>query len=479
MPSEYDRDTIDELETQLAYDPFKKGTRRFDPLTGRTTYWDGSVWKSSDTPGLNALDYVTDGSTGTAADPYPGSAIQAAIDDLPSTGGMVFVPEGLWQVDQTISITGDYVTLTSSGWTTQLRAKNNLNGTIIKCSGLFPIVSNFLIHGNKGAQTSGTGLHLSYDGAQYARIFNLFFSNCITGINIGGEDNFPTADENVHDCFFDLNDTAIVVGRQTATAPGVYGGYYFADIYTKRSTVYDVNIDRATWVQFIGGRMTGTPTGNASGFRIYYSTEIILSGLDIDGFGEHGVFIDGSASSSSIQILGNVITNNGGKTANTYSNIYCPISAFMTVDRVIIIGNNLRITDNEKYSIEVPSPVRANAWVISENILGTNDFGGLATDRIIRNNPGYLTENTVLSPTFAIDATGVKTVTIPHGLAITPAVEDCAIWVVEDTAVDDWGYDLLKVTATDATNVTVKINVSTASLTAGATAKIGLRVGNP
>lgn len=39
--------------------------------------------------------------------------------------------------------------------------------------------------------------------------------------------------------------------------------------------------------------------------------------------------------------------------------------------------------------------------------------------------------------------------------------------------------NMLKVTATDATNVTAKINVSTASATGGATAKLGLRVGNP
>ncbi len=86
------------------------------------------------------------------------------------------------------------------------------------------------------------------------------------------------------------------------------------------------------------------------------------------------------------------------------------------------------------------------------------------------------TAETILSGTFAIDSAGVKTVTITHTLGATPAKEDCSITVMEDTAVDDWAFNLLKVTATSGTTVTVRINVSTASGTAGATAKLGLVV---
>ena len=99
------------------------------------------------------------------------------------------------------------------------------------------------------------------------------------------------------------------------------------------------------------------------------------------------------------------------------------------------------------------------------------------TNYLLVRNPGYATRKTVLSPTFAIDSTGVKTIIIPHGLAITPAKEDCYLTVVEDTNVDDWGFDLLKVDSVDATNVTAKVHVSTASATGSATAKLGLRVG--
>ncbi len=105
-----------------------------------------------------------------------------------------------------------------------------------------------------------------------------------------------------------------------------------------------------------------------------------------------------------------------------------------------------------------------------------DDVSGVTTNKILRNF-GYKTENNVNSPTFAIDSTGLKTVTIPHGLSITPNVEDIAITVNKNTNVTDWAYNLIIIDSVDATNVVIKINVSTASATGGATAKLSLRVG--
>lgn len=101
----------------------------------------------------------------------------------------------------------------------------------------------------------------------------------------------------------------------------------------------------------------------------------------------------------------------------------------------------------------------------------------LSTTTHFFRNRNYVTENSVLSPAFAIDAVALVTVTIPHGLAVTPAIEDCTLTVVEDTNVDDWGYDLLKVDNVGVANVVAKVNVSVASATGGATAKLSLRVG--
>ena len=88
---------------------------------------------------------------------------------------------------------------------------------------------------------------------------------------------------------------------------------------------------------------------------------------------------------------------------------------------------------------------------------------------------GYVSEANVLSAGFAIDAVAVKTVNITHGLGYAPAVQDCQITVVEDTDVDDWGYDYVKIELTNSTVVRCKVSVSNASATGGATAKLALR----
>lgn len=125
---------------------------------------------------------------------------------------------------------------------------------------------------------------------------------------------------------------------------------------------------------------------------------------------------------------------------------------------------------------------------IAENIKGGNLIVGNRTvgnvlkgvsafgTTMVRDNLGHVTENNVLSPAFAIDAVAVVTVTIPHGCRNMPAVEACQLTVVEDTAVDDWEYGFVKVVSTGAANVVAKVNVTNASVTVGATAKLALRV---
>lgn len=53
---------------------------------------------------------------GTAADPYPGSAIQAALND----GMAVYIPSGTWQLTSTITRAADSVTIIGAGNSTKL-----------------------------------------------------------------------------------------------------------------------------------------------------------------------------------------------------------------------------------------------------------------------------------------------------------------------------------------------------------------------
>jgi hypothetical protein len=127
-------------------------------------------------------------------------------------------------------------------------------------------------------------------------------------------------------------------------------------------------------------------------------------------------------------------------------------------------------------------------WIYNNELIGfglaTIYRASAGTHIYVYSNTGFVTENIVLSGTFPIDSTGVKTVTVAHGLGdvphgyrpYTPLKQEFQLTVVQETAVDDWAYNLLKVVSVDATNVTIKINVSTASATAGATARIGVLV---
>jgi len=67
-----------------------------------------------------ASEFAASKHAGTAADPWPGAAIQAAMDETPAIGGMVFVPHGVWNVSNPLRITRSNLTLTGTGGATQL-----------------------------------------------------------------------------------------------------------------------------------------------------------------------------------------------------------------------------------------------------------------------------------------------------------------------------------------------------------------------
>ncbi len=91
------------------------------------------------------------------------------------------------------------------------------------------------------------------------------------------------------------------------------------------------------------------------------------------------------------------------------------------------------------------------------------------SDELFAADPGVQ-----ISPTFDIASTGLRTVTIAHGLAFSPSLSHIQLTVQQVTVVDDWAYNLLKADSVDATNIIAKINVSTASVTGGATARLGV-----
>src|SRR3990172_1166198 len=84
-----------------------------------------------------ASEFAAAKHAGTAADPWPGAAIQSAMDDIPSAGGMAFVPPGVWNVSSPLRITRSNLTLAGTGPATDL--VTNGSGFTANSSGMIEI----------------------------------------------------------------------------------------------------------------------------------------------------------------------------------------------------------------------------------------------------------------------------------------------------------------------------------------------------
>lgn len=114
--------------------------------------------------------------------------------------------------------------------------------------------------------------------------------------------------------------------------------------------------------------------------------------------------------------------------------------------------------------------VQLKNWRHMGQQLGLYGAATVAQAAAIANDLGAIVSNS-----FAIDSTGLRTLTMAHGFSGTvPLINEVQLTVNEVDDVDDWAYDLLKVVSVDGTNIVARINVSTASLTANASAKLGV-----
>jgi len=91
--------------------------------------------------GVRAADFITSGD-GSPSNPYNGSAIQAAVDALPSTGGVVFIKEGIWRG-------ATRITVNANGSTPRKRV-------IFKGSGTMP----YQIYNDDSGHNMLTGTHV-------------------------------------------------------------------------------------------------------------------------------------------------------------------------------------------------------------------------------------------------------------------------------------------------------------------------------
>jgi len=111
--------------------------------------------------------------------------------------------------------------------------------------------------------------------------------------------------------------------------------------------------------------------------------------------------------------------------------------------------------------------------IVSGATTKVSDLSGGATNAVSEVT-GINTDRRV-STTFPVTSTGRQIMTIAHGLDATPDVLDCIPYVARETAISDAQYSAPEVLSVDATNLSVDIDVLTASSTSGATARLVVR----
>src|SRR3990167_4114840 len=89
------RSTVDFVGTGVTVTDTGSKTQVSIPSGGAAAYY-----------GERAESYITSGD-GSAANPYNASAIQTAVDALPSRGGIVFIKEGIWYGTTRINVNGN------------------------------------------------------------------------------------------------------------------------------------------------------------------------------------------------------------------------------------------------------------------------------------------------------------------------------------------------------------------------------------
>jgi len=377
------------------------------------------------------------------------TVIQMSIDSL--IGGIIFIKKGIYNITKNLTIHQGIIIEGEGEQSTILSLiyNNNFNGLTLTGGTKWTILRDLEIYGNAPVSPiySTDGIVIS---GSMVELNNLYIRNCARhGINANN--------------FVHLRMINVYSGFNRTGS----GAYLHREII-KNDSCNQIYIEGGNYV---ANDLFGIGLKNTSNTL-----------LEMVNFGQNDQ--DGGDSGGGLSIIGgsNITVENCYFEGQPY-NIYIRNSN-LGIGRNTD-ANELRIIN----SMFNPSTICDIDGTGITGIKISQCFGNkirLSAKEIDYENSAFKTEditgtffkNNVLSNTFSIDSAGLKTVTIPHGLAIAPKIQDCQLTVVQNTAVDDWAYNLLKVTYTDATNVTTKINVSIASTTMGATAKLALRVGN-
>lgn len=120
------------------------------------------------------------------------------------------------------------------------------------------------------------------------------------------------------------------------------------------------------------------------------------------------------------------------------------------------------------------------AWRVDATVTGVNIDGGILTSATtplvnsgsirISKVAGFNTSASVLA-SIPVNTTGIKNVSVAHGLPVTPALSDISL-SLQYASADDFTIGNLMVVSADATNVNLRANVTAASISGSVSARV-------
>lgn len=374
---------------------------------------------------------VFDGSTDDA------SALQAAISAAMSASKVLLLPPGTAIVGTPLSISGPITIIGAGREETILKAKNGLNDYVLKFTGGSTGVgivgakfADFAIDGNAANQTAG-GAILG-DGAVQCSFERLHcYSIYNWGLKLGPVTGGGFGHHNrVISCLFDNSDTSAGFGGGVWTTSSDENWFVATDfeylggasnpVGTTPVMLYD-----QAGLQFILSCNFVAGSHNCIGVRVQNAFKTKIIGCTFDGVPGDNIFLV----ANKCIVMGNIITQPGDAGSVAASGIHLEFNTHFNV----VTGNALETSDGAG---ETRSLIREESTGGGgDNIIAENSvtWGGVAptvaliesagTGTIVRNNIGWVTENTGT----ATVASGSTTVAVNHGLESSPALKNISV----------------------------------------------------
>lgn len=335
------------------------------------------------------------------------AAIQATIDDLPSTGGIVFVPGGVYIVSANIKLPSHTELYISKGATIKIKNSLDANINVITNSDTtdgntnIRITGGGLIDGNQGNQASGTQAGIYLKKVTYSTIEGIRTTACRHhGIAL------DTCTEVMVNKTVDYSNGESGGGGQgiillscircIITNNDCYDNFqYNIRLETSDGNIISNNVCKGSQQAIRlydsdrniveGNFATG---GSAAGVGCYFGLENIFTGNRSTAHGEHGIFIEDKSHRNLVAnnytyennyhgivvsdsdeniVTGNYCFANGQAIDNSYSNIYVNADA----DYNQIHGNICRrgsLANKPAYGVRIHS-TDCNANFVTNNDL--------------------------------------------------------------------------------------------------------------